>query len=224
MFNDFDDEELMEEKIINDCKPYLKLLKHLNNNKIHSVLYTGSANIYEELTKKQIKVREHPKNMDDMTNNILNKWFQDKFNFPVRDKCLYCTTNIGQAKDYGFLHYVFPIGKFNIYNSSNVSDLYIYLNNRLLLNSLAPKLNKEQEKVLNSKGTFKEIVDSIKKEYPELYEETVFQIMDNSNYEKNNFVNAFLNKNEIMLTCKSYYIVEANERYREFFKDFIWKN
>ena len=88
-----------------DCKPYLKLIK----NKLpllRGMYQTGSPE------KKSVRQDRKPKGMDDVEANYLNKWLKKNGHIP-RNKSVICTTSEFNAKRFGSVCHIFPIGKFN---------------------------------------------------------------------------------------------------------------
>ena len=204
-----DDEILIEELLLNNCKPYLKLLKELARNGIKKPLLRGSAQPHETLTRISVTDRVIPMSMDKEDHQIADHWFQENFNIA--------------ARRYGSIHYVFPIGKFSIINSKNYADLFLQMGWMQKAELYKKKYGVPEGYDLETYNGVKELLADIKKESPSKYKEIVISILEQGEYEKNNFKEAFRNGNEIMLKCKAFYIIEdQDERIKDFINDFIW--
>lgn len=220
----FDDEILIEEKILNNCQPYLKLLKHLYQSGMKRPLLRGSAEPYTELTRIPVSERKQPMNMDATDHKLTDEWFSNEFGIAARTKTVFVTTNRGLAKRYGTIHYVFPIGKFSIIHSPKYADLFLQLG-WMEKTKIYKELFDLPEQFTDIKtyNEAKEFLEYVQHNYPEKYENVIIHILENGNYQKNNFTDAFRSGNEIMLKCKAFYIISADdERINDFINDFIW--
>jgi len=218
-----DDEPLMEEKILTNCGPYLNLLKELSRNGIKKPLLRGSATPYDSLTKLAVKERPSPINTELIDHEISNQWFKDNFGIEARSKTVFVTTNRGLASRYGEIHYIFPIGKFSIINSEKYADLFLkfgWMSKVKIFRSIYG--TPEEYPNIETYEEAKKFLDSLKEKDPEKYEKIIHTILSNGEYKKNNFKEAFRNGNEIMLKCKSFYIIKEDERIKDFINDFIW--
>lgn len=218
-----DDEVLIEEKILNNCQPYLKLLKHLYQSGMKRPLLRGSAEPFNVLTRIPVKERKQPMNMEKVDHEITNQWFKDTFGIAARSHTVFVTTNRGLAKHYGTIHYVFPIGKFSIINSPDYADLFLQLGWLEKARIYKDIFNVEDEINLETYKDAKTFLEELKNKEYEKYEKVITYILENGNYQKNNYKEAFKNGNEIMLKCKAFYIINADdERINDFINDFIW--
>lgn len=218
-----DDEILIEEVLLNKCKPYLNLLKELARNGTKKPLLRGSAQPYDTLTKIEVTARPNPMSMEKEDHAIADEWFKEKFNIAARSKTVFVTTNRGLASRYGTIHYIFPIGKFSIINSSNYADLFLQMGWMQKAEIYKKKFGVPEGYDLGSYNGVKELLADIKSESPSKYKEVVLTILENGDYEKNNFKEAFRNGNEIMLKCNSFFIIsDEDERIKDFINDFVW--
>jgi len=218
-----DDDILIEEILLNKCKPYLTLLKELARNGIKRPLLRGSAQPYDTLTKIKVEQRPKPMSMDAEDHQISNEWFKEKFNVAARTNTVFVTTNRGLASKYGSIHYVFPVGKFSIINSNNYTDLFLEMGWMQKAEIYKKKFGIPEGYDLESYKGVKKFLEDVKAESPSKYKEIVLAILENGDYEKNNFKEAFRNGNEIMLKCNSFYIINGeDERIKDFINDFIW--
>lgn len=227
MFYDTD-ETLMEEQIITKCGPYIRLLKHLAAQGIKRPLIRGTVDNYPELTRIQVKPRTQTMNMSKLDTEIANEWFKEKFGIAARTETVFTTTNRGMASNYGYVRYIFPIGKFSTIHSEKYKDLYFALKPANVINEL--KKEKYDFATIYSKigGTDEpkpeEVVDVIIKEDEETYRKVVKQLLDKGDYRKNDYANAFKSGHEIMLRCNAYFIVNSDDRIEDFINEFIWED
>lgn len=220
----FDDEEvLIEEKILNNCKPYLKLLKHMAKNGVKRPLLRGSAQPYDNLTRIQVQERKQPMSMSTVDHQMSNKWFSDTFGIAARTETVFTTTNRGLAKRYGTIHFIFPIGKFSIINSPEYSDLFFRMSGANKLDIYKKLFGVVDGRELETYDDIKDFMEELAQDEPLKYQELINVILEEGKYEKNNYSEAFKNGNEIMLKCKAFYIVTADEeRINDFINDFVW--
>lgn len=212
-----DIDTLPEEMLIDNCKSYLNILKDLAANGIRNPLLRGSKQPYEKMTKLNVKKRERAMNMDDYTFEITDNWFKNNFNIAARSSTVFSTTDIEQANDYGFSHYMFPIGSFNTIHSNNVKDLYILLNKR--------NTGKKAIQLYGAKEIPQEYQYAIDYYYyqePENYAEIIRHILNDADYQKNDVRNAFTSGHEIMIKTKSYYMIPMDTWVEDFLDDFIY--
>lgn len=225
MFDDTD-EILMEEQLITKCGPYLRLLKHLAAQGIKRPLLRGSMDDYSELTRVQVKPREMTMNMSKTNTQIANEWFVEEFGIAARTDTVFTTTNRGMASSYGRINMVFPIGKFSIIHSENYKDLFYALGSKNILETLEEEnydLASLYDHVSDDEPKMNEaLIEAMIKNDPEGYKKVVKRVLEKGDYKKNEFANAFKSGHEIMLRCKAYFIVGADERIEDFINDFIW--
>jgi hypothetical protein len=218
-----EDDILIEEKLLNNCKPYLNLLKHHFKHGMKRPLLRGSAQPYDTLTRIPVEERNKPMSMDLENHRIADEWFNEHFGIPARSKTVFTTTNRGLAKHYGIIHYIFPIGKFTIINSPVYSDLFLYMGVIDMTRTYIKLFGKQDSSKLENYDEAKSFMNDLKENEPEKYKEVVHQILEKGEYEKNNYTEAFKNGNEIMLRCKAFYIITAeDETINDFINDFIW--
>jgi len=87
-----------------DCRPYLSLIG--NNNPIMRGMRTA-----DRLGIKDVRKDRRPLGMDKEDANVLNDWLQRKGHCR-RDKSVLCSYDSETADNFGFVHYIFPIGSF----------------------------------------------------------------------------------------------------------------
>lgn len=225
MFDDTD-EILMEEQLITKCGPYLRLLKHLAAQGIKRPLLRGSMGDYSGLTRVQVTPRDITMNMSKVNTQIANEWFVGEFGIAARTDTVFTTTNRGMASSYGRINMVFPIGKFSIIHSENYKDLFYALGSKNILETLEEQnydLATLYGHVSDDAGMKNDaLIEAMIKHDPEEYKNVVKEVLAKGGYRKNDFASAFKSGHEIMLRCKAYFIVSADERIEDFINDFIW--
>ncbi|ASV44460.1 hypothetical protein PBI_SCTP2_445 [Salicola phage SCTP-2] len=205
-----------EEKIITNCSKYLKLLEYMHSQGIKKPLLRGDSNAYTELTKRNVDTRK-PSLTPENIFNITDKWFEDNFGVRARSQSIFATTSTQQASEYGHIHYIFPIKKFNIIHSNKIDDLYAHLGERAIsekINSLYGNINVPKK--------YKNIAQYYEENYPKYFENAIRAMLDTFEYKKNDYANAFNSGNEIMIITKTFYIVEKQQWVNEFFEEFIY--
>jgi len=186
---------LTEDKSFNDvirlieknCQPYVK--DFIKADQPTQFFYRGYEGKVNDIVMKTVRKNRKPLDTPIELHNALNKAFKKKFGVNLRSESLFVTNNNNIALDYGPIYMVFPIGKYSIYWSEKIRDLYVYFNdNHNLIQWLkhTEKVNKEAELAVKTyvKGNLKK------------------KLNDGKVY-----------SNEVMLLCDKYYLV--NFKYRE---------
>lgn len=135
--------------------------------------------------KKQVHKNREPLDMPIQLHDMINDTFNEIFGVKLRSECLFGTSNLNIAKQYGKIYLIFPIGKFDFYWSERIFDLFISVD----------VLFKDYNRYVDKEGNFKNaLIKMLKK-----------------NYKKNgDLVRAMSVKNEIMIDCKEYYAIKIN--------------
>ena len=121
-----DDSELRAaiEKIKADCKPFLRQYGG-------QLLFRGSRSISHGPTtmfsKRSVRTDRRPMNTDEGIHKQMDDWFNDKFGFRARSAAIFATGNFREARGYGTVYCVFPIGDFKFAWSPKIEDLFIQL-------------------------------------------------------------------------------------------------
>lgn len=113
--SDFDS---IVELIIRDCKPFI-------SEYTTGLLYRGMRNKDQEIMKVKTREDRKPKNMDAIVHDKMDAWFNEKFKFKARSAAAFVVGNFAEARSYGQVYAVFPIGDFKFAWSPKVSDLFI---------------------------------------------------------------------------------------------------
>lgn len=211
------------DKVRRDCKPYINLLKETDGK---SILWRGeqstfnsqlmSSESFLDLIKKQkpnIQLRVKSKNTYPnrkpsaskiIISNAFDEMSKRLFGIKFRSEHIsfvYPSSSRRTTSQYGTTYAFFPKGKINFLYSSSIRDFYA---SRLYydMNNFEPSkpINTNQEYI---DLLVKEFIDDFKSKY-------VF----NTDFQK-----ALKAGNEIMIQCKSYYLLHGHDL--EFFVDSI---
>lgn len=106
------------DKFKTDCAPFLNELKGAK-----SLPYHGTYVKTEDWDIREFKPREGPRDMSKHVYDGINAITKKKFGHEIR-KWMFITGNAKDARMYGPLHVVFPIGSNYHYVWSNVDDLH----------------------------------------------------------------------------------------------------
>lgn len=188
--------EQMAEAIINDCKPYLQ-----HGTYASKPLYRGMGKASELfLTKAVRRTDRHPLATDKTIHDLYNEYFQRKFGYPYRNG-VFATSHHAQAKNYGTVYHIFPIGQFQVCWSPIVEDLYT--NDFELLDYVDAKI--DEFSLEDLEYFFQEMPYS---ELPDIVKETALNYVDKLQYQEGNLQQALQYDSEIMIQTKQYYAVK----------------
>lgn len=115
------------EKMVKDCKPFLKELKKSD----YEFLYSGRKDVYQNFKKKKTRKRRRPKDTPIEIHNILDKSFKENFGVKARSESFFVSNNPYEVGEYGRVHYVFPVGNYKLIYSNKVQDLYRYIAHKI---------------------------------------------------------------------------------------------
>lgn len=73
------------------------------------------------------KNNRKPKDTPEWAHNLFDKYFDSKFGVKLRSKAVFASKDSSHALDFGKLHIVIPMGKYDIYYSNHVRDLTTYI-------------------------------------------------------------------------------------------------
>lgn len=125
----FNSAELEEVKdaiatIKRDCKPFLD---QLGGN----LMYRGSRSQNHGPTrlfsKRGVRTNRRPTNTDPHVHDQMNDWFEKKFKIKARSETVFTTGRFADAKGYGTVYCIFPIGDFKFIWSPKIDDLFVRL-------------------------------------------------------------------------------------------------
>lgn len=199
-------------KILKECKPFLKKLKHgpydILRDDNGCLLFRGISSNESLITKRKRRKNREPKDTPFLNHQYLDDIFNKKFGWKARSNGIFCTGNGMQALEYGELFVIFPIGKFDILWSEAVDDLWGYLSGR----EIDHLTHKPKDTLLNDwLEDFDERADQTKNEYldTKIKEWEIIRTKYTKQllkyYSSKEFDRALLSGNEIMLNCSSFY-------------------
>ena len=178
-----------------DCQPFLKDWRKLSGTEF---LYSGrSGNV--DFEKRSIRKNRKPMNTERKYHEIADDWFYKKFGVRSRTNAIFCSFDDDVAKTYGNTYIIFPIGKYKAISSDIIGDLFISLG--------TVKRN------IRLAGEGKKWVDTDK-----LAVKLVGEMLTDAKY--TNKLTNWYNGNEVMLTCKEYYMISSYKYYKELYKYF----
>lgn len=113
-----------EDQIIDECYPFLKMLKKDGYN----FLYSGRRS-NEIIEKKKIRKNRIPSDTPKELHNIMDELFHKAHGVKARSQSLFTYPSSGQVGYYGAPYFVIPVGKnYKLIWSSEVRDLFGYIN------------------------------------------------------------------------------------------------
>lgn len=111
--------------IVKDCQPFLRKFGG------DRLLYRGSRSISHgpqvEFSKRKVRADRRPMNTAEDVHRQMDDWFEKRFDVRARSSTLFATGNFREAKGYGTVYAVFPIGEFRHFWSEKIEDLYVDL-------------------------------------------------------------------------------------------------
>lgn len=111
-------------QIKKDCQPFLKQFGgHL--------LYRGSPSFgtgkgpAKFFQKRAVRTDRNPLSTDPDIHRVTDEWFKEKFGIAGRSGALFTTGGFIEARGYGTVYCIFPIGEFKFVWSPTVRDLFV---------------------------------------------------------------------------------------------------
>lgn len=115
-----------KELIEKQCQPFLKLVGGIDNALSDNALYRGINRPTWESTYKVRKDRE-PRNSGVALHNALNDVLVKQTGIKHRSESIFVTGSKIDAREYGSVHFVFPVGDFQFAYVEDVADLTRYV-------------------------------------------------------------------------------------------------
>lgn len=130
------EEDISVDNIIRDCQPYIQFRKRNNCRFVRGLDFINDK---DKIQKRQLLSRK-AKGVDEKLSTFINAWLK-KNGIVERTKSIPITTDLENAKRFGFVYECFPVGKFDYsfcksidFNQNNESDpfqvayfLWLYL-------------------------------------------------------------------------------------------------
>jgi len=199
LYKDADDRDYSGffDVIKKDCKKYLDEIKNPTN----VIMYRGldKDKNHGFISVKDARTDRRPLNTDDKLSDKIDEWFKQEYGIRFRSQAVFAVGHRIVAKQYGDIYIMFPIGDYDYIWSPNYSDLtedvsrYFEMHNR--------------EYPDEYDYFFKTGTSSIKPEH-------LNDFMEDANFKFNTGLVDALTRhrwNEIMIRCKKYYLVYANQ-------------
>lgn len=217
--DDYENDSIAEELIIDNCGKYLNRLRTIYENTGHKVSFKrGSAPIYDGAEVQTFVKRTKPMNTNPIVHKITNEWFYMKFGIRAREECLFVTNSTVETQNYGTSHYIFPVGGFSTVHSNDVKDLFLKIKRK----DIAVYLQKHGIDITDFTINNKTFYQDVYKEQPTELEMAFYEFMESLNYVKGKSTAALLSNNEVMLRTPRFIMVPINERYTEFMNEVVW--
>jgi len=115
------DAELLE-LIKRDCQPFIK-------SNVDGLMFRGMRNKGVGAFKQSVRADRKPKNMAPEIHTKIDDWFQTKFGIKARSETVFVTGDFADARSYGKVYAILPIGEFDFVWSPNVGDLFLMFHN-----------------------------------------------------------------------------------------------
>lgn len=138
------------EMIRKDCKPFLDREK--------SLLYRGLGVESDLFLEKTVRTDRKPKDTHPAMSKLFDNIFYELFRVKLRSEALFAIRNMSGAAEYGNVYMIFPKGKYEIFVSSSISDLYSDVAGRGLFNYLLEDSSKKDLMDLGSNKEEKEAI------------------------------------------------------------------
>lgn len=182
-------------KIFHDnCKPFQKEIG-FNNSFDFEPFYRGMKN-KPNILIGSVRTDRKPMNTPLPIHEFMDNWFYKKFGVKFRSNAMFTIKDKPNAKFFGDVYIVFPIGEFKYCYSNDVFDLYDLIISKIqqYTDINATDINT----FLSDKQHLKTVIDIVEK------------ILIDSNYVDSNLKALSVNS-EIMINCKSYLAIKESE-------------
>jgi len=156
------DFETILEILWKKCNPFLKDLIKPNWN--GDFLYSGRGEHKDVIMINKVRMNRRPSDMEEELSDAFDSALYNRFGFYARSNAIFCTGDKKEAKRYGNVYMIFPVGKYKFVYSENIKDLYTETSNMGDLNRedwMDEKLDEYKE----------ELMDEIQEEWHNLYSE-----------------------------------------------------
>lgn len=180
------------EQVKKDCKPFLA------EKPKHMALYRGMKGKPTFVYNKQIRKDRTPSDTIPYIHDLVDEYFYKKFHVKARSQSMFCTGSYSEARGYGFVYSVFPIGNFECIWSPNVEDLY-----RLIQSALAVNFSEYM-------ADYPFNANSVPKNVLKEMNDKVTEVLDGAHYIMGRLGDAIRSNNEVMIVADSYHAVDES--------------
>jgi len=174
-----------------DCAPFLRDVGGMANINEMCIrrpplgVLRGMNTATDTFLTKEVRAGRTPVDTSKEMHVLMDNWFNDKFGHRYRSNSIFASPRISQARAYGNVYMIFPIGEYKVCSSPKVRDLFNLTN------------------VAADKGVFN---------YDDTYEEGVIKWLDVLGYKQGPVTeDVFHTKTEMMIACKSYHALNLND-------------
>jgi hypothetical protein len=188
------------ERLAIDCKPFLDAIKGISwgDLPLH-----GSKQAPDHWRIRDIETRPYPRNTPRIIHDEIDAIFYREFGWAARSEALFVTSDPNQARAYGPISIILPIGKFKSLWSPSFFDLYDDVS------QLQHEINNENPDLTQS-------------EVRELILDDVTQMVETSVWHFNNTLIPGLKEgNEIMLGADKVYEIRMFTNDADELRDFL---
>jgi hypothetical protein len=116
------DFETILEILWKKCNPFLKDLLKPNWN--GDFLYSGRGEHKDVIMINKVRMNRIPSDMEEELSDAFDSALYNRFGFYARSNAIFCTGDKKEAKRYGNVYMIFPVGKYKFVYSENIKDLY----------------------------------------------------------------------------------------------------
>ena len=188
-------------KVKKDCKPFFKKMGSSGE-----LLYRGSKRSGVDLIQKITprKTRQ-PLDTERSLHDYLDKLFKKYHGWKARSEAVFVTPKFMLARNFGKVYFVFPIGDFKFLYNPNAEDLVD------ILEPLHIHVSADADPVERRENPYWPRTWSLEDEVAEATHKQKQLLSVIKAYRKTNLSLAAGKDAEIMLNCKSYYMVNAQD-------------
>ena len=186
-----------------NCQPFFKKMGSSGE-----FLYRGHhslATFGKLLTKVKPRKERKPLDTSQELHDYLDELFKKYHGWKARSKAIFATASRKAAKHYGKLYYMFPIGDFSFLYHPELEDMVE------ILESLRIHMRGDCDPVVRRKEPY--FSHGVEEEVREATEKHKKLIKLIKGYKKTGLSTAVANDSEIMIKCKSYYMVDTEDRH-----------
>lgn len=118
-----------------------------------------------EFSKKNIRPDRKPMSTDLAMHHAMDNWFNEKFGFKARSAALFTTGDFKDARSYGAVYAIFPIGDFRFIWSEVIGDLFISMRDPERMGEILDDANYKDTDLESALSSGHEIMLSCKEYY-----------------------------------------------------------
>ncbi len=181
-----------------NCQPFLRQIDY---DLSAYTLYRGMFDIKATFFKMPTIQDRVPKNTPKIAHETIDDWCEENFGVKFRSTSLFCSGDEEQVTTYGDTVAIFPIGDFNTLYSKKVYDMYLSLKNAFRGERSAYK---DIDQLTDNPKPFSQMFDP----------DSIRDVLDDnkSTFVKNDLKRACDSGNEIMVSCKSAYVLYIGDK------------